>query len=101
MQSPQNPAGEKAMAAVNVKMAMDVLTNVLPIFGVTSEEGKTIMEVLNKMARQFGHETSKHQDAVPAEVAALVASLKGGPGAPPPTPVAGGMPPMAAPAPGA
>src|ERR1700758_211362 len=82
MMSPQKAAGDEAMADVNAKMAMDVLTNLLPIYGVGSEKGKTLMEVLNKLSRSFGVDVSKHHEAVPAEIAALVASLKGGPGMP-------------------
>lgn len=97
MVTPQKAHGDEAMADVNVKMAMDVMTNLLPIYGVTSDKGKALMEVLNKMAKVFGVEASKHADAVPAEIAALVSSLQGGPGQPPPQPIAGG-PPLPAPA---
>lgn len=101
MTSPQKPAGDEALADVNVKMAMDVLTNVLPIYGATSEKGMAIMDTLKKLSTRFGLETSKHQEAVPAEVAAMLHGLQGSPGMPPPQPIAGGAPLPTSPVPGA
>lgn len=77
---------------MNVKMALDVLTNVLPIYGAGSEKGKTLLEVLKKLATTFGVESSKHAEAVPAEIAALVGAMPPGQGGPPQAPVTGGPP---------
>lgn len=97
--SPQKPHGDEALADVNVKMALDVLTNVLPIYGATSEKGKALMDVLKKLSMNFGVETSKHAEAVPAEIAALVGAMPPGQGGPPQSPVTGGppLPPQPAP----
>ena len=101
MVSPQQASGDEAMADVNVKMVTDILTNVLPIYGVHSDKGKALMDILKKLSSTFGVETSKAGPAVPAEVAAMISAMKGSPGAPPPSPITGGqMPPTMPPAPG-
>lgn len=101
MLSPQRPAGEEAMADVNVKMAMDILTGTLPVYGAGTDKGRSLMKVLTELSKEFGVQASKQTEAVPAEIAALVSSLQGAPGQPTPQPIAGGAPLPAGPTPGA
>jgi hypothetical protein len=101
MITPQQPAGEMAAADVNVKMAMDVLSAQLPVFGAGTEKGKALLDVLKKLGSTFGVDASKNSGAVPAEIAALLGALpSGAPGAPPSPPIAGGPPVPPPPPPG-
>lgn len=85
MSTPQPAAGEKQNAMVNVTLAMDLLEQVLPSLGSESEEGQTVLDVLGKLSKKFGHTRAKSQELVPAELMQLFQNL----------PQAGGMSPEA------
>jgi hypothetical protein len=92
MSTPQNPAGEKQNAMINVNLAMDLLEQSLPSIGSESEEGQTIVKVLSTLGQKFGHTKSKSQELIPAELMQLLQSLPQQGGMSPEAKAMGGMP---------
>jgi hypothetical protein len=54
---------------------MDLLEQVLPSLGSESEEGQTVLDVLGKLSKKFGHTRAKSQELVPAELMQLMQSM--------------------------
>ena len=92
MSTPQENAGEKENAMVQVQMAMDLLEQSLPAFGSESEEGATVLQVLSGLNKKFGSKREKGRELIPSEIMNLISTLPQGPmGAKPGA--GGGMPP--------
>ena len=73
MATPQDKDGRKAAALTNVKIAVHMLEEALPIFDSESKEGAKIMSVLKALGPMVaGGDTS---DLVPAEVMQMVQNL--------------------------
>lgn len=95
MHSPQAAHGDHAMADVNVKLALDILTNTLPMYGSDSEKGQAILDSLRKLGKIFSTKLGDAKQLQPTEIASLLQASGQGQqpplagGAPPP----GGMPP--------
>lgn len=66
MAKPQEKEGLKEAARVNIHISMNMLEQALPIFGSESKEGKSILKILNMLAKDFGQNDAS--DLVPAEV---------------------------------
>ncbi len=88
MLTPQKNAGDEAMADVNVRIAMDVLTSQLPIYGPGSAKGQCLLDVLKKLSKDFG----ELDQAKPLQAAEIQQLLSQVPGGSPNLPVAGGPP---------
>lgn len=73
MAKPQDKAGLKEAAKINVHIAMNMLEQALPVFGSESKEGKAILRHLSGLAKDFGENDSS--DLVPAEVMQMVKNL--------------------------
>lgn len=95
MMTPQEPAGQKEGARVNVLMAVKMLERALADFGSTSEEGQAVLSAIKGLARKFGETQDKSEELMPAEMGIIQQALAGPgqtggpPGMPP-----GGAPPM-------
>ena len=99
MSKPEPKEGDKMGAMVQVQMAIKILEKTLQGFGTQSAEGATVLDVLGKLSKTFGHNKDKSNELIPAELLSLVGSImpKGpagaGAGGPPPgMPPQGGMP---------
>lgn len=96
MMTPQEPAGQKEGARVNVLMAVKILERALADFGATTEEGQAVLSAIKGLAKKFGATQDKSEELMPAEMGIIQQALAGPgqaggpPGAPPP----GGAPPM-------
>ncbi len=90
MMQPQNPHGDEAMGEVNVKLAMDVLTHVLPLFGADTEKGASVLKALSLLGKSFGKKSQEAGDLEPAQIQALLGALPQGMGGPPPSPLMSG-----------
>jgi hypothetical protein len=93
MSSPQENAGEKQGAMLQVQQAMDLLEQSLPAFGSESEEGKTILGALSAIGKKFGGaDRARSKELMPAELMNLLSSLPQGPGGMKPPAPGGGAP---------
>ena len=93
MAKPEPKEGDKMGAMVQVQMATKILEKTLQGFGSQSPEGQTIIEVLGKLSKTFGHNKDKGNELIPAELMSLIGSImpKGqGAGGPPGMPPGGG-----------
>lgn len=93
MMTPQEPAGQKQGARVNVLMAVKILERALADFGSTTEEGEAVLSAIKSLSRKFGKQESQTQELLPAEMGIIQQALAGPgqTGGPP------GMPPGGAP----
>lgn len=73
------------MASIGVQGAMKLLQNALPHFGAGSREGRALLDVLKKLALEFG-EPMEANHLVPSEIQSLVRSVQQGQQAPMPAP---------------
>ena len=70
MATPAPKEGLRKSAEVNVQIAMNMLEQALPVFGTESKEGKSILEILLKLAKSFGE--SDTQDLQGSEILQLM-----------------------------
>ncbi len=73
MAKPQEKAGIKEAARVNIHIAMNMLEQALPAFGSESKEGKSVLKILSMLSKEFGKNDAS--DLVPAEVLQMNKSL--------------------------
>jgi hypothetical protein len=93
MSTPQPAAGMKEQALVQVRLATKILEKSLPAFGYETEEGKAILDILQKCAKAFGKTEDKQDELMPAELKQVMQSIAGGPKPPSGAQGAGGPPP--------
>lgn len=77
MSAPTAQEGNKTMASVSIQAAMKLLQNAMPHYGLGSDEGRALLDVLKKLAIQFGAPTEVNH-LVPAEIQSLVRSIQQG-----------------------
>ena len=95
MTTPEPQSGNMEQARLNVMMALDMLQNALQTFGLESEEGMALQDVVGKITSKFGERESDTRQLMPAEIMNLIQTLPQAGGA---TPEARAV--AAAPAPG-
>jgi hypothetical protein len=93
MSTPQPAAGMKEQALVQIRLATKIFEKALPAVGYESEEGKAILDILQKCAKTFGKSEDKADELMPAELKQIMQSVAGGPKPPGGAPGAGGPPP--------
>lgn len=89
MMQPQKAPGDQAMADVNMKLCMDMMTNTLPMYGSDSQKGQVVLDVLRKLSKEFGQKMGEAKQLTPMEIQSLTAAAGGGAQ----SPLAGGAPP--------
>lgn len=85
MSQPGSDAGTKQAAGVSVQSAILLLQRAFQGFGVNSKEGRTLLDVLKKLAVDFGNDTTSQQLA-PAQIIELMRSAQTGNPVTAPTP---------------
>jgi len=83
MSTPEPQAGQQEQARLNVMMALDMLQNALQTFGMASEEGQALQDVVAKITSKFGKRESETRQLMPAEIMNLVQTLPQAGGATP------------------
>ena len=83
MSTPEPQAGMQEQARLNVMMALDMLQNALQTFGVASEEGQALQDVVGKITSKFGSRESETRQLMPAEIMNLIQTLPQAGGATP------------------
>lgn len=92
MATPEPKAGVTQAAMVNISMVFQLLEQSLQAFGSQSEEGKTVLDALSKLTKQFGASRQKSDQLIPAELMQLMQSVPGAGGGSPAAQAMGGMP---------
>lgn len=77
MTTPQEPAGDVAMAELAIHEAMQLLMRALPAYGPTSKEGGELLSVLKSLGRAFGEQEQRGREMVPAEIMQHLQALGG------------------------
>lgn len=83
MTTPEPQAGNMEQARLNVMMALDMLQNALMTFGMQSEEGMALQDVVSKITTKFGERESDTRQLMPAEIMNLIQTLPQAGGATP------------------
>ncbi len=83
MSTPEPQKGEQEQARLNVMMALDMLQQALGIFGMESDEGKTLEKVVTDITRRFGERESGLRELMPTEILNLIQNLPQAGGATP------------------
>jgi hypothetical protein len=83
MTTPEPQAGNMEQARLNVMMALDMLQNALMTFGMESEEGMALQDVVSKITAKFGERESDTRQLMPAEIMNLIQTLPQAGGATP------------------
>lgn len=92
MSTPEPKAGNVEGARVNVQMAMDLIQQSLPAFGVDSPEGKSLLQILKTLGSTFGMKEAQTRELVPAEILQMIQTLPQAGGASPEQRVAASAP---------
>jgi len=92
LSTPETPSGEKESAKVGVQIAIDMLTQSAQALGMDSAEGKTVLQCISTLSRQFGKRQSDTRELMPAEIMNLIQTLPGAGGASPEQKVAAQAP---------
>jgi len=83
MSTPEPQAGNMEQARLNVMMALDMLQAALQTFGMQSEEGMALQDVVSKITSKFGERESDTRQLMPAEIMNLIQTLPQAGGATP------------------
>jgi hypothetical protein len=83
MTTPEPQVGNMEQARLNVMMALDMLQNALMTFGMESEEGMALQDVVSKITAKFGERESDTRQLMPAEIMNLIQTLPQAGGATP------------------
>ena len=83
MSTPEPKKGDQEQARLNIMMALDMLQQALGIFGVDSQEGKTLERVITDITRRFGERESSTRELMPTEILNLIQNLPQAGGATP------------------
>lgn len=78
---------------MKVRMAVKTLERALPEFGYETEEGKAILDILQKCAKTFGKTEDKTDEVMPGEIKQLQQAVAPSYGKQP-APSGGGGPPQ-------
>ena len=78
MAVPDQKVGMQAAAKVKVQMAIRVLEQAFPVFGVDSDEGSALLKAMQQLGKTFGKSASESENMMPAEIAQLMAAMKQG-----------------------
>jgi hypothetical protein len=73
MSTPQEPAGQRQGAMVQVSMALELMAQSLPALGAHTEEGKTVLKALTSLTKLFGQPS--HKELIPAQVQQMVGAM--------------------------
>jgi len=76
MLTPQKQEGKAASARIKVQVALHALMLAAREAGPLSEEGKTIVEVISKLIKQFGKSEDESKPMVPAEMRAILSQAQ-------------------------
>lgn len=94
MMTPANPGGSQEGSKIDVMMSTKLLQRALGVYGVATEEGKSILKALSTLANTFGKSEDETSELMPAELKHMIAAASG-PGNPNPAgqaPPPGGAP---------
>lgn len=83
MSTPEPKKGDQEQARLNIMMALDMLQQALGIFGMDSQEGKTLERVITDITRRFGERESSTRELMPTEILNLIQNLPQAGGATP------------------
>ena len=83
MSTPEPKKGDQEQARLNIMMALDMLQQALGIFGMDSQEGKTMERVIIDITRRFGERESSTRELMPTEILNLIQNLPQAGGATP------------------
>ena len=78
MLTPQKPAGQVQSARIKVQVALHALTLGLREAGPMSEDGRAILEAIQKLVKQFGKTEDATKPLMPAEMAAVMSAAQPG-----------------------
>lgn len=73
---PQQAKGLERVAAVNVGLAMKLLTQAVGVFPPGSDEGKSVLRALTTLSSKFGKQ--KDDELVPAQIMQMAMAQRGG-----------------------
>ena len=73
MTTPQEDAGKKQAAMVDIGMAMDLIEKNLIVFGSETPEGQTLWKALQSMHKLFGGQRGEAKELQGAELQQLMA----------------------------
>ena len=77
MLAPQKAVGKQQSGRVKVQVAIHALMLAAAEVGPMSSEGKTILEAITKLTKQFGKNEDQPKQLVPAEIAQIMQQQKG------------------------
>ena len=83
MSTPEPKKGDEEQARLNIMMALDMIQQALGIFGMDTEEGKTLEKVVKEITRRFGERESSTRELMPNEILNLIQNLPQAGGATP------------------
>lgn len=75
MSTPEPQAGNIEKARLDIMMALDMLQSALKEFGMASEEGQTLNDIVTKITAKFGSRESDTRQLMPAEIMNLIQTL--------------------------
>ena len=83
MSTPEPKMGSIEGARITLANAADLLQTALPSFGVETEEGKAVLEIIGKLTKMLGTKESATRELVPEQILQMIQSLPQGGGATP------------------
>jgi hypothetical protein len=78
MLGPNKMAGKAASAKIKVQVAIHALMLAAQETGVMSEEGRAILDAIQKLTKQFGKSEDQSKQLMPAELAQILQQSKPG-----------------------
>lgn len=83
MSTPEPKMGSIEGARITLANAADLLQTALPAFGVETEEGKQVLEIIGKLTKILGAKEDSVRELVPAQILNMLQTLPQGGGATP------------------
>lgn len=83
MSTPEPKMGSIEGARITLANAADLLQTALPAFGVDSEEGKQVLEIIGKLTKVLGTREDSTRELVPSQILNMLQTLPQGGGATP------------------
>ena len=77
MLAPQKAVGKQQAGRVKVQVAIHALMLAIAEVGPMSSEGRTILEAITKLTKQFGKNEDQPKQLMPAELQQIMAQSKG------------------------
>lgn len=78
------PLGAQVNGTRRIQLAIKLIETTVPMFGSGTEEGKIVMDVLNKLSRKFGADGTRGQDPMDAVMRRQLLAQRAQPPAGPP-----------------